>query len=189
MATVALDPAYRRVSVEEFLEMDFGHAKAELEDGVIFMMAGGDEEHSRIAANILMYLGAKLRGSGCRPYGSDMATRTDRRTIRYPDVSVFCNTPSAPENARKRLLGDPTSVFEVLSPSTRGHDQRVKLPEYCDLPGVREVVLVDPRAEGVRLVRRDDRGEWHDRWLEAGEDIFLPSLAVTLPHHEVFARD
>jgi hypothetical protein len=39
MAAIALDPAYRRVSVEEFLKMDFGGARAELEDGLIYMMS------------------------------------------------------------------------------------------------------------------------------------------------------
>jgi hypothetical protein len=53
MNTVALDPAYRRISVEEFLAMDFGDAKAELEDGLIYMMAGGNEAHARIAGNSL----------------------------------------------------------------------------------------------------------------------------------------
>ena len=56
MNKVALDPAYRRVTVEEFLAMDLGEAKAELEDGLIYMMAGGSETHARVAANIIGFL-------------------------------------------------------------------------------------------------------------------------------------
>lgn len=189
MASIALDPAYRRVSVEEFLAMDFGGAKAELDEGIIFMMAGGSEEHSRIAANIIATLLPKLRGSGCRPYGSDLATRTGESTIRFPDISVHCNDPAAPGNARKKLLGDPVAVFEVLSPSTAGHDQRVKMEEYRGLAGLRDVVLVDPSSERMRHMRRNDAGDWVDGWLESGVDLTLTALGATLTAAEIFARD
>lgn len=88
MASIALDPAYRRVAVEDFLAMDFGGARAELDDGVILMMAGGSEVQSRVAGNIFAYLRVALRGTGCRPYNSDFATQTGERTVRLPDVSV-----------------------------------------------------------------------------------------------------
>ena len=92
----ALDPAYHRATVERFLDMDFGDAKAELDDGVVFMMAGGSEEHARIAGNIPSALGVRLRGSGRRPYGSDLAARTGRASVRFPDVSVYRDNPATP---------------------------------------------------------------------------------------------
>lgn len=189
MAEHALDPAYRRVEVDEFLDMDFGGAKAELEDGVILMMAGANEAHARIVANIIMSIGPKLRGTGCRPYGSDFAARTEERTVRFPDVSVYCNDPGAPNNAAKQLLGDPQVVFEVLSRSTASHDQLVKLAEYRELAGIREIVFVDPRTERVRLIARTARGGGSDEWLDVGEDVMLGSLGVVLPAADLFARD
>ncbi|MEG3087955.1 Uma2 family endonuclease [Sphingomonas sp. PB4P5] len=189
MASIALDSAYRRISVEEFLEMDFGGARAELEDGLIYMMAGGNEAHARVAGNVLTQLRIALRGSGCRPYGPDFATRTADRTVRLPDVSVYCNNPGAPGNEGKQLLGDPQIVIEVLSPSTMSYDQSVKLEEYRRLAGVREIVLIDPIKQQVRLVQREGEGGWSDRWLKAGSDLALPSVAITIPHAEIFARD
>lgn len=189
MATaLTLDPAYRRVCVEEFLDLDFQGARAELEDGLIYMMAGGDEPHAAIAANILAYLHAKLRGSGCRPYGSDFATRTGERSIRYPDVSVYCR-PASDVTDNGRLLGDPQVVLEVLSPSTAALDGKTKLQEYQALPGVREIVLVDHRAERVRLVQRTGAESWRDDWLSSGEALDLASLGISVPHAEIFARD
>ena len=169
--------------------MDFGGAKAELEDGLIYMMAGGSEPHARIAANLIIALGPRLRGTGCRPYGSDFAARTGDRSIRFPDVSIHCNNPAAPENATKKLLDDPQVVVEVLSPSTSRHDQKVKLEEYRDLAGVREIVFVDPESERIRLVRRTDDGTWIDGWLAPGQDLYVPSLGLTVPHIEIFADD
>jgi Uma2 family endonuclease len=189
MASVALDPAYRRVSVEEFLEMDFGGAKAELEDGIIFMMSGGTEAHSSVAANVLSYLRVALRGSGCRPYGSDFAARTGERTVRLPDVSVHCGNPSSDANRRKQLIGDPLVVFDVLSTSTSSHDQKVKLFEYQELAGVRDIIFVDPDHERVRQVRRTETGGWADDWLQPGGDLYLASLDLSIPYAEIFARD
>jgi Uma2 family endonuclease len=189
MAQVALDPAYRRISVEEFLDMDFGDAKAELEDGLIYMMAGGGEAHARIAANLIMAIGPRLRGTGCRPYGSDFAARTAERSVRFPDVSIYCNNPADPANAKKKLLGDPQVVFEVLSPSTSRHDQKTKLGEYRELAGIREIAFIDPDSERIRLVRRTGETGWADDWLQPGEDLHLPSLGLTIPHAEIFASD
>lgn len=189
MATsFALDPAYRRVEVHEFLEMDFQGAKAELVDGLIFMMAGGSERHAMIAANVLSYLRVKLRGSGCRTYGSDLAARTGERSIRFPDVSVYCGALSD-EQRRSKLIGYPQVLVEVLSPSTRSLDETEKLAEYCALKGMRDVLLIDPEAERVRIVSRASAGARSGDWLSPGSDAELPSLGLTIPHAEIFALD
>jgi Uma2 family endonuclease len=93
--------------------------------------------------------------------------------------------PPAPGNKSKQLLGDPQVVFEVLSPSTASYDQKVKLGEYRELAGVREIVLVDPLTERIRLVRRTPAGGWTDDWLEDRGDLHLPSLDVTVPSDEI----
>ncbi len=183
-----LNPAYRRVSVEEFLQMDFGGAKAELEDGLIFMMADGNEAHARIAANLIAALRVRLRGSGCRPYGSDFATRTGSASIRFPDVSVYCS-PLAPGDETKQLLGDPQVVIEVLPPSTASHDQITKVAEYRALVGIREIVFVDAARERIRVVTRTGADNWSDEWLAGDADLALSSLGITIAPAEIFARD
>lgn len=185
MATIALDPAYRRVTVREFLAMDLGDAKAELVDGVILMMAGGSARHAAIAANLIGALLGKLRGSGCRPYGSDLALRTGEGSIRFPDVSVYCRDDTAPEPEFGQLLGIPRVVFEVLSPSTASNDQITKLAEYRALPGLQTVVFVDPGTERVRLVEAAFEGR-EAGWLPAGADLVLSGLGISLTHTEVF---
>jgi Uma2 family endonuclease len=185
MATSPINPAYRKVEVQEFLDMDFGDAKAELVDGMIYMMSGGSRRHAAIAANLIFALMGKLRGSGCRPYGSDLAARTGPNSIRYPDVSVYCGEANHPEDPKAKLIGDPEVVFEVLSASTASNDQLIKLAEYRALPGVKLVVFVDPDNERVRSV--DPAQESEADWLPVGSDLALPSLGITLSHEDVFA--
>ncbi len=189
MASVALDSAYRRVSIEEFLRMDFAEAKAELIDGVIFMMAGAASEHNLVAGNVFAALRTRLRGSGCRPYGSDQAVKTGTDTIRYPDTSVFCGTSAFPEEAGQALLGDPTLVIEVLSPSTTQNDSHEKLPEYCALSAMKCVVLIAPEGERIRKVERSADCGWTDRWLRQDESLSIVALQIEIERGEIFARD
>jgi Uma2 family endonuclease len=184
MASIAIDPAYRRVTVREFLDLDLGDAKAELVDGIILMIAGGSARLAGIAANFMIALGNRLRGSGCRPYGSDLAMRTGGSSIRFPDVSVYRREESQLDETGK-LLGDPQLVFEVFSPSTASNDQIAKLAEYRARPGVQGIVFVDPDKERVRLVRP---GETRDGdWLPHGSDLDLPMLGMVVPHVEIFS--
>lgn len=184
-----LNPAYRRLEIDEFLAIDFGDAKAELDDGLIFMMAGGNARHAQIAGNMFAWLHQRLRGSGCLPFNSDFAVRTGPASIRYPDVSVYCGNPGDPANHEKLLLGDPKVVIEVLSRSTADNDHEVKLPEYRTLPGVDAIVLIDGDRERIRLVRRTGPAGWADDWLDDVIDVTLPSLGVTIPRSEIFALD
>lgn len=184
---LADDPAYAKVDIDAFLDMDFGGRKAELDDGVIFMMAGGSMEHAGVAANIIMTLGPKLRGTGCRPFGSDLAVQTGPRSIRYPDVSIFCR-PYADDGERGKLIGEPRAMFEVLSSSTARLDERTKLPEYMALAAVQDIVLVDPDTRRVRHVRRTGPQGWSDQWVDLGT-ISLASVDLDLALDDIFADD
>ena len=177
------------LSIDQFLDIDFGQQRAELDDGVIRMMAGGTVRHAQVQGNIFGTLFVKLRGSGCRPYGPDMGLRTGDKSFRLPDIAVYCGDHAEPEKDRLRMFDDPKLVVEVLSDSTRDYDHQVKVDEYRNLPSVDAVLLVDPSSERLRLVRRTRPNGWRDEWLEPDEDVVLPTLGITLTRAEIFARD
>lgn len=182
--------ARRLLTVEEFLELEFtgdeGHC-LELDNGTIRLMAGGSATHARVQANIFGTLFARLKGSGCRPYGSDMGVRTHDLSLRYPDVSVFCGR-EGPENDALKQFNDPKMVVEVLSPSTRREDETVKLHEYQAVSSMEAILFVDPETEVIRLLtRRDGRG-WKDNTLDMQSDVSIQVLGVSLTRAEIFAR-
>lgn len=184
-----LDPAYRKITADEFLSMDFGSdRKFELDDGVIVAMVGGLEPHSWVKGNIHAWLRQRLRGSRCRPYDSDFAVRVSDTQVRYPDVSVFCDQPPREDLRRTKALPDPTVVIEVLSPSTASFDQGDKLAEYRGVPSIRTIAYVDPDAELCRTVERLENG-WLDHLFSNTSGIVIPALNLTIPHADVFARD
>jgi len=176
----------RLLTAEEFYQIDFGpELKAELDNGVIRMMAGGTRDHARVQGNLMVALGTRLRGSGCRPYGSDMSVRTHDLSVRYPDVTVDRGSPS--DTGKDTRLSTPRIVFEVLSSSTREQDLRVKREEYRLLPTVDTIVFVDPEGETTSVHQRSD-GSWNET-VFAERDVALPSLNLTITHAEIFARD
>ena len=179
---------YPLLTADEFLEIDFGERKAELDNGVIRMMAGGSGRHAQVQGNIYAYLRTRLRGSGCLPYSSDMAARTRDRSIRYPDVTVYCGRGGA-ANDDLKAFDDPRVLFEVLSAGTARTDLTVKLVEYKSLPSVDAVVFVDIASERLHVVRRNGPDGWSEIIHREPVDLTLPSLDLVIPHDEIFARD
>ncbi|WP_159758101.1 Uma2 family endonuclease [Sphingomonas sp. 8AM] len=181
-------PDYPTLTAAEFLEFDFGDLKAELDNGIIRVMAGGSARHAEVAGNIQALLRTALRGSGCKPYMSDMATRTHDLSVRYPDVSVFCGKNDPLHDAAKSF-DDPRVLFEVLSATTARTDLRTKLEEYKALDSVDTIVFVDIASERLRVIQRTGPHGWSDVAHDEPFDVPLPALSLTLPHDEMFARD
>ena len=78
-----------------------------------------------------------------------------------PDLVVF-RSGNIPDWGAKNFAGVPDLVVEVLSPSTRGRDRRIKLRAYeeAGVPGGWEYWLVDPDLRfDPRLWPRGPRGE------------------------------
>ena len=184
------DPAYRPITADEFLEMDFGtDKKFELDNGVIYMMTGGTEPDAWVQGNVQAWLRTKLRGSDCRPYGSEMALRISDIGVRYPDVSIYCDQPPRDTLKQAKVLDNPTVVIEILSPSTATFDQGTKLEEYQAIPSVRTIAFVDAANEMCRTIERQSAIGWSDGMFSGERGIPIPSLDLTIPHGEIFARD
>ena len=184
---MAARPDYPSLTVEDFLAINFGEHKAELENGTIRMMAGAKARHNRVVSNIILALGRRLEGSGCSAYGPDMGVQTRERTLRYPDVTVFCGHDEEVDDDA-RLFDDPRVIFEVLSGGTSRTDLKEKLPEYQALPSVDTVVFVDVAVERLRVVQRTGPDDWSDRFAVESEDLALPSLSISIPLQEIFRR-
>ena len=185
---MATRPEYPLLTADEFLEIDFAERKAELDNGVIRMMAGGSARHAQVQGNILVALATRLRGTGRTPYNSSMAARTRDRSIRYPDVTVYCGRGGA-ANDDLKAFDDPRILFEVLSAGTARTDLTVKLVEYKALPSVDAVMFVDIASERLHVVRRNGPDGWSEIFHREPINLTLRSLDLVIPHDEIFARD
>jgi Uma2 family endonuclease len=85
-----------------------------------------------------------------------------------PDLAGWRRTrlPSLPADETIRMA--PDWVCEVLSPSSRSYDRRVKLPFYARV-GVGHAWIVDPDARTLE-VKRLESGRWFDLAVFAGDE-------------------
>lgn len=171
---------------EEFLDWErHQETKHEFVDGEPVAMAGGSEAHNIIQGNLFAAALAKLRGSPCRPFPSDMAVKTGLQKGRYPDVTIDCG----PRNPGNQAAPDPRVVFEVLSRETQKEDRTIKLAEYSAVPSIAHYVLVEQSDNLVHVYSRVGTGDFIIRPREArGLDgtIELPAIGISMSLAEIY---
>lgn len=139
-----------------------------------------------MAGNIYVALRSKLEGSGCRPFGSDLAVRINADTTRFPDVSITCDPDELARLEGITALEKPRIVFEVLSPSTARHDKGDKMWEYQTLASLDMIVLVHPVRRWMSVYERLGADEWRNVTLVFGRELVLRDPAATLTAEEIF---
>lgn len=184
-------PAPSYVSYEDFLAAEQrSETKHEWLDGVVYAMAGGTIEHSRLASNI----GAALRNAldGCDVFQSDAMTFVRATQLStYADVAVVCGPIEVQKVERNgRVLGEalinPTILVEVLSEATEEYDRGEKFAHYLRIPSLREYVLVAQDEPRIGVFRRPERGHWQRDVAGAGETITIGGQSIRVD--EIYRR-
>lgn len=84
------------------------------------------------------------------PKSNEQGDQVD--TVVQPDVLIICDLRKTDSRG---IRGAPDWIAEVLSPSTAGYDQIVKLPAY-ERAGVAEVWLIQPIDRTVAIYRLEE---------------------------------
>jgi Uma2 family endonuclease len=165
--------AEKLMSLDEFLTWEHDQPERyEYANGVATMMTGGSAAHVTIAMNLAFALRQALRGTGCRPFGSDMKVIANH-TVRYPDISVTCR----PVGDRDDHLSDPILIIEVISPSTEREDRGRKKFDYFATSSIRQYAIIEQDERLIDLyTRTGDR--WTDEIIEGNSVLNLSSIGV-----------
>ncbi len=167
--------AQKLMTIDEFLAWERDQPERyEFAHGVVTMMTGGSAAHVMIAMNLALALRTALRGTGCRPFTSDMKVIANG-TVRYPDVSVICRPIDDTENR----VTEPVVVIEVLSPSTEHVDRGRKKFDYFATPSVRQYAIVEQDERRVDLYSRTEAG-WINEVVTGDAALNLSSIGVEL---------
>ena len=182
-----LSSAHELMSVEDYLvtEESF-EVKREYLAGMIYAMAGASEAHNRIATNLIVGLGNRLRGKSCEPFGSDMKVRFEwlgETYFYYPDAMIACDPTDTGHGWRER----PAALFEIISEDRRRVDEREKRVHYLQLPSLLYYVRIEQDRPEVIVDQRS--AGWSPERIKGLEAILdLPDLAISLPLAELYAR-
>jgi len=176
-----LSAAEKLMSLDEFLVWECAQPERhEFVDGIIRVMTGASAGHVTIAMNLSSALREALRGTRCRPFGSDMKVIANGN-IRYPDVSIACK----PVDDRADHLPEPVVVIEILSPSTAREDRGRKKIDYFATPSIRQYAIVEQDERLIDLYTRTDAG-WIDEVVVDDGTLTLSAIGVAISLDAVY---
>lgn len=179
------EPARKRATRAD-LDAVPGHLAAELIQGVLYTMARPRPRHQNAGSFLLDEVHSPFQRGRGGPGGWWILTEPG---IAFPALDVEEVIPDLAGWRRERLpeLPDeaitvvPDWVCEVLSPSTRSHDQRIKRPLYAQA-GVRWMWRVDPEFRTATASRNEG-----GKWLELG--VFVDDDVLRAEPFEVHALE
>jgi Uma2 family endonuclease len=113
--------------------------------------------HQELVGELYHQIRLALKGKSWRAYVAPFDVRLPRAqeaddqidTVVQPDVLIVRDLGKLDERG---MRGAPDWIAEILSPSTAGHDQIVKLPIY-ERAGVPEVWLIHPADRTLTVYR------------------------------------
>lgn len=175
------------ISPEDYLEGELhSEVRHEYIDGAVYAMAGGSDDHNRIAGNIFAHLAQHLRGRRCEAFMTDLKLKAsaDSAIYYYPDVMVVCDPADRAKFFRER----PSIIFEILSPDTERTDRNEKLLAYRAIPSLKMYVLVE-QDRFLAVVHRRTTKTWKMDALEGPDAVLrLPPIKLELPFGRIYER-
>lgn len=173
----------QKMTLDQFLAWEEKQTERyEFYRGETFAMVGGAARHNRVIMNLGSRIAAHLDGTGCQAFTESMKVQIAEGVL-YPDVVVTCGKAEAGD---EKIIADPKLVIEVLSPSTRGYDQRDKFVLYRSLPSLREYALIDPTDRRVEVFTLVDAGAWMLLDQTQADALTLRSIDLAIPMEAVF---
>ncbi len=161
--------------------------KHEFLDGEIYAMAGGSEEHSALAAQVLRALGNAIGDRPCRVHTSDLRIYVEAAGLAtFPDGSVICGPLEQHRPSPITTALNPTVLLEVTSDSSEEYDTGTKLEHYRTIPTLRAYIIVSHRERRITVSQRTEHADWMTRVAIGGGRVAVEILSLDLVVDEVY---
>ena len=168
--------ANRLWTLEEFLAFDDGtDTSYQLFEGRIVAMNPPLRGHALLVGRLTRIIGNQL-APPCEVAAEAGIVPVNRRHSWYKAHLIVTCTPG---NYKDQFIADPVLVLEVLSPTTTATDFNRKLPDYQQIPSMRDILLISSMERRVRHWRREP-DEWIERQHRGAATIRLHGLPVVL---------
>jgi Uma2 family endonuclease len=179
-------------TLDEYLSAEeMSLEKHEYHKGEIYMMAGGNYNHSAIAGKIIAELDRALdrASKSCDVLTSDIKIYVPAEDfLTYADAAIVCGEPQFYQG-NKNVIENPVLIVKVLSPSTRKYDLTDKFNFYSRLPSLQHYLLVEQNMVAIEHRWLDADGNWQSRDYTNRTDIVrLPDMGIELNVAEFYRR-
>jgi Uma2 family endonuclease len=164
-----------RYTYAEYVALEMlSTGKHEFLEGEIYAMAGGSEEHSALAAEMVRVLGNAVG------YVEAVGLAT------FPDGTVICGPLQQHDPSPIATALNPMILVEVTSDSSEDYDTGPKLEYYRNIPSLREYVIVSHRERRIIVHTRGTGEAWAARVAINGGRVEVSSLSADLIVDEVY---
>jgi Uma2 family endonuclease len=158
--------------------------RREILGGELHVTPGPVPRHARVTDAIARAVWAYSQKAGGECYGSAVHIVLSAQNVVVPDV-VYIAPDRLHTIGKKAVLGIPSLLVEVLSPSTSGIDRVKKRAVYARL-GVPEYWIVDPEANTIERCS-DPSGDHYCAVETFDKDMPSATLRdLTLSFNEIF---
>ncbi|MBE9127493.1 MULTISPECIES: Uma2 family endonuclease [unclassified Coleofasciculus] len=155
------------ISPKDYLDIEHQNPiRHEYRRGLVYAMAGGTDNHDRLALNLLTLINLHLGDSECRFHSGNVKVNYQDEFYYYPDAFVTCDPRDRDDRYIKRY---PKLIVEVLSPSTQAFDLGEKFDDYRQLESLKEYVLIFQGSQRVECRRRTSANTWETVIYGAGD--------------------
>ena len=185
-----LKTGMRPLTTREFYRLSESNQFCELIEGELVMPPSPDPLHQSVAGTIFASLHAYLETHPAGVvYPAPLDVELSETNVYQPDV-LYVSNARRHRVTRKRIVGAPDLVAEVLSPSTSRYDRTDKFLQYARSEAV-EVWLVDPEDRQVEVYRFDRENPLQPERILKGDDVLRTDLlpGFELPLERLFRKD
>ncbi|MEA5511041.1 Uma2 family endonuclease [Crocosphaera sp. UHCC 0190] len=167
------------ISPQDYLDIERqSQIRHEYRRGLVYAMAGGTDNHDRIAFNFLKVIDDHFGDStDCRFHSGNVKVNYKDEFYYYPDAFVTCDPRDRTDRYLKRY---PKLIAEVLSPSTAAFDQGEKFKDYQQLETLEEYVLITQESQRVECRRLTSMGVWETTIYDGDDLVILQSINLEL---------
>jgi Uma2 family endonuclease len=172
----------KRWTLEEFLAFDDGtDTSYQLFEGRIVAMNPPLRGHGSLVVRLANVISGQLKPP-CEAIAEAGIIPVNRRHSWYKaDLIVTCT----PGNYKDQFIAEPVLVVEVLSPTTSATDFGNKLPDYQQIPSMRDILLVSSMERLLRHWRREPGG-WVEQASRRAATVRLSGLPVGIAMADLY---
>ncbi len=165
------------ISPEEYLSIERqSPIRHEYQRGLVYAMAGGSDNHDRIAYNLLKAIDNHLGDtSDCRFHTGNVKVGYQDEYYYYPDAFVTCD---AADRQNRYIKRHPKLIAEVLSPSIQDCDRGDKFEDYQKIDALEEYLLISQDQRQVECRRRNPDSTWSTIIYGEGDRVTLTSIGL-----------
>lgn len=146
-----IEPAH---TIEEYNETPEGYP-VELIEGEFYVCESPSAKHQSIVNELSFEINSyiKRKKGKCKvfpgPFDVELPVHLD--TVCVPDITIICDTSII---NKKRCVGTPDWIIEVISPSGKKKDREIKKSVY-EKAGVKEYWIIDQFEDTVEVYKMD----------------------------------